>query len=188
MKLETLKLDGVKLLLPKYFEDERGYYCEIYSKRAFLEYGIDIDFVQDNHSLSVRKNTLRGIHFQIEPKPQIKLVRCTKGKLIDYVVDLRKNSLTFKQWLAVELSEENRLQLLIPTGFGHAFLTLEDNCEFQYKTSEFYYPEYDRSIAWDDPDININWPVENPIMSLKDKKAPLLRDSDFNFHLGNGSK
>ena len=181
MKITELELEGVKILEPKYFEDYRGYYVESYSARTLKELGIDTVFVQDNHSYTIKKGTIRGIHFQNNPKPQIKLVRCVRGRVLDVVVDLRKDSPTYKKWLAVELSEENRKQIWIPEGYGHAFLTLEDNCEIQYKVSEFYYSEFDRAIAWDDEEINVNWNIDNPIVSEKDKNAPKLRDSDVNF-------
>ena len=181
MQINELKLEGVKVLEPKYFEDFRGYYCETYSARTLNEFGINIVFIQDNHSFSLKKGTVRGIHFQNNPKPQTKLVRCTRGRVLDYVVDLRKESPTFKQWLCVELSEANRKQILIPAGFGHSFITLEDNCEVLYKVDEFYEPEFDRSIKWDDPDIGIPWGITDPIVSKKDLSAPYLRDSDVNF-------
>jgi dTDP-4-dehydrorhamnose 3,5-epimerase len=181
MKITELNLPGVKILEPKYFEDYRGYYSETYSKRTLAGLGIDTVFVQDNHSLSIKKGTLRGIHFQINPKPQIKLVRCSRGRVMDYVVDLRVDSKTFKQWVKVELSEDNRKQIWIPAGFGHAFLALTDNCEVQYKVDEFYYPEFDRAIAWNDPDIAIDWDVTEPIISKKDIDAPTLKSSDMNF-------
>lgn len=185
MQITKLKLPEVKILEQRYFEDFRGYYCETYSKRTFQEHDLSIDFVQDNHSFSLKKGTLRGIHFQLCPKPQLKLVRCTVGRVMDYAVDLRKNSPTYKQWVSVELSAENRKQILIPRGFGHAFITLEDHCEVQYKVDELYYPEYDRAIKWNDPDININWNITNPIISEKDMKAPMLPMSDVNFTMEN---
>ena len=181
MYIEELELPEVKILLPKYFEDFRGYYCETYSSRTMEQCGIKTVFVQDNHSYSIKKGIIRGIHFQNNPKPQLKLVRCTRGRIMDYAVDLRKDSPTFKKWVAVELSAENRKQIWIPSGFGHAFITLEDNCEVQYKVDEWYYPEYDRAIAWNDPDIAIDWGIDNPIISEKDTKAPTLRESDVNF-------
>ena len=184
MKITELSLKGVKILEPHYFEDYRGYYVESYSARTLKnEFGIDTIFVQDNHSFTLKRGTIRGIHFQINPKPQLKLVRCTRGKIKDVVVDLRYNSPTFKQWIAVELSADNRKQIWIPNGFGHAFITLEDNCEVQYKVDEFYYPEYDRAIAWNDPEINIDWNIENPIVSQKDMNAPKLKDSDVNLSM-----
>lgn len=181
MLIEELKLKGVKVIHPEYFEDFRGYYCETYSKRTMQENGMSTEFVQDNHSLSLKKGTIRGIHYQINPKPQTKLVRCTAGKIMDFVVDLKKDSETFKKWIAIELSAENRKQIWIPNGYGHAFITLEDNCEVQYKVDEFYYPEYDRAISWNDPEININWGIVDPIISQKDTKAPMLKESDLNF-------
>jgi len=181
MRITELELKGVKIIEPKYFEDFRGYYCETYSKRTMQEKGIDTVFIQDNHSLSLKKGTIRGIHFQINPKPQTKLVRCTAGRIMDYVVDLKKDSPTYKKWISVELSAENRRQIWIPNGYGHAFITLEDNCEVQYKVDELYYPEFDRAITWNDPDITIDWGSSNPIISEKDTKAPILRESDVNF-------
>lgn len=183
MKIVDLSLSGVEILEPRYFEDYRGYYCETYSARTLKEeFGINTVFVQDNHSMTLKKGTIRGIHFQINPKPQVKLVRCTKGRVMDFVVDLKKNSKTFRQWLAVELSAQNKKQIMIPNGYGHAFLTLEDDCEVQYKVDEFYYPEYDRAIAWNDPEIAIDWGIDfDPIVSAKDTNAPKLKESDVNF-------
>lgn len=180
MKITELALPGVKIIEPTYFEDYRGYYCETYSKRTLAEYGINDEFVQDNHSMTLKKGTLRGIHFQNNPVPQIKLVRCTKGAIKDVVVDLRGNSPTFKQWLAVELSAENRRQIWIPSGYGHAFLTLQDNCEVQYKVTGLYEPELDRAIAWNDSEIAVDWGIDNPIVSQKDMQAPTLAESDVN--------
>jgi dTDP-4-dehydrorhamnose reductase/dTDP-4-dehydrorhamnose 3,5-epimerase len=145
--------------------------------------GINIEFVQDNHSMSAQKGTLRGLHFQTNPKAQTKLVRCTKGKILDVAVDLRKRSSTYKQWVGVELSEDNKKQLLIPRGFAHGFLTLTDDVEVQYKVDEYYAPECDRSIRFDDPEIGVDWGIEDPILSEKDLKAPLLEDSDVDFSL-----
>ena len=181
LKITELELPGVKIIEPTYFEDYRGYYCETYSSRTMAQYGINTVFIQDNHSYSIKKGTIRGIHFQNNPKPQLKLVRCTRGRVMDYAVDLRKDSPTFKKWVAMELSEENRKQIWIPSGFGHAFITLEDNCEVLYKVDEWYYPELDRAIAYNDPEIGIDWGTDNPIISVKDTKAPTLALSDVNF-------
>lgn len=183
LNITKLSLDGVKILKPVVFEDYRGYYIESYSARSLKTFGIDTVFIQDNHSKTLKKGTIRGIHFQNNPKPQVKLVRCTKGKVLDVVVDLRSDSPTFRKWIAVELSETNKNQIWIPNGFGHAFLTLEDNCEVQYKVDEFYEPQYDRSIRWDDPDINIDWGIENPIVSQKDINACRLKHSDVNLSM-----
>ena len=181
MKITELELPGVKLLEPKYFEDFRGYYTESYSARTMLDFGVNNIFVQDNHLLSMKTGTIRGIHFQNSPKAQTKLLRCTQGKILDIVVDLRKDSPYFKKWISVELSAENRCQILIPKGFGHACMSLVDNTEVQYKVDEFYYPEYDRAIAWNDPELNIKWGIASPIVSEKDRNAPFLQDSDVNF-------
>ena len=181
MEITELELDGVKILEPKYFEDDRGYYTESYSSRTLREFGIDNVFVQDNHLLSLQKGTIRGIHFQNYPKAQSKLLRCTKGSILDIVVDLRKSSPTYKNWISVILSEKNRKQIFIPKGYGHACISLEDNTQVQYKVDELYYPEYDRAIAWNDPELNIDWTIDNVILSKKDREAPFLKDSDVNF-------
>ncbi|ETA81771.1 spore coat protein [Youngiibacter fragilis 232.1] len=183
MNIIKTEIDDVLILEPRVFGDHRGWFTETYSKTKFQEIGIDIEFVQDNHSMSAQKGTLRGLHFQINPKAQTKLVRCTKGKILDVAVDLRKGSSTYKQWVGVELSEDNKKQLLIPKGFAHGFLTLTDNVEVQYKVDEYYAPECDRSIRFDDPEIGVDWEIENPILSEKDLKAPLLKDSDVDFSL-----
>jgi len=184
MKITELELEGVKILEPKKFEDHRGSYMESYSARTLREFGINTVFVQDNHSNTLKKGTLRGIHFQNNPKPQTKLVRCTRGKVLDVIVDLKYDSPTYKKWLAIELSEENNKQILIPNGFGHAFYTLTDHCEILYKVDEFYEPQYDRAIFWNDPEIGINWGIDNPILSEKDLNAPLLKNSDSNLNVG----
>ena len=140
------------------------------------EAGLYYDFVQDNHSMSSVKGTLRGIHFQKGDKAQAKLVRCVRGAVLDVAVDLRHKSSTYKQWVAVELSAENKKQLLIPRGFGHGFVTLTDEVEFLYKADNYYAPEADGGIRWNDPEIGVDWGVENPILSAKDEKNPLLKD------------
>lgn len=176
MNLTKTKLEGVYIVEPKVFGDERGWFMESYSKIKTPE--IDCDFVQDNHSYSKEKGTLRGIHFQNREHAQAKLVRCIRGAVLDVAVDLRKGSSTYKQWVAVELSAENKKQLFIPRGFGHGFVTLTDDVEFVYKADNYYNYESDRSILWCDSDINVEWGVENPIISEKDAKAPTLKDSD----------
>ncbi len=183
MKITPTDIDEVLIIEPQVFADSRGWFIEIYSKQRFQQQYLNIDFVQDNHSLSVQKGTLRGLHFQINPKAQTKLVRCTRGSILDVAVDLRKGSGTFKKWVAVELSQENKKQLLVPKGFAHGFITLTDNAEVEYKVDEFYNSECDRSIRFDDPQIGIDWGNNNPILSQKDLNAPLLRDSDVNFKI-----
>jgi dTDP-4-dehydrorhamnose reductase/dTDP-4-dehydrorhamnose 3,5-epimerase len=172
---------GVKIIETSYFGDNRGWFTESYNKERFKNFGIDIEFVQDNHSFSAQKGIIRGIHFQNNPKSQSKLVRCTRGKILDVIVDLRKGSDTYKKWIAIELSEENKKQVFIPKGYGHGFVTLTENVEIQYKVDEYYSKEYDRSIRFDDPELNIDWKTKSPILSDKDKNAPFLKDSDVNF-------
>lgn len=174
MKITRTKLEGVVIIEPDVFGDNRGFFMESWNKKKMAELGFDYDFVQDNHSKSTVKGTLRGIHFQKGDKAQAKLVRCVKGAVFDVAVDLRKNSPTFKQWVGVELSEENKKQLLIPRGFGHGFVTLTDDVEFLYKADNYYAPEAEAGICWNDPEIKINWGVENPILSEKDKKNPFF--------------
>ena len=176
MKITKTKLDGVVVIEPDVFGDNRGFFMESWNKKKMEEAGLFYDFVQDNHSKSTVKGTIRGIHFQKGDKAQAKLVRCVKGAVLDIAVDLRKNSPTFKQWVSVELSAENKKQLLIPRGFGHGFLTLTDDVEFLYKADNYYAPEADAGICWNDPDIGVEWGVENPILSEKDKKNLFLKD------------
>ena len=176
MKITKTKLDGVVIIEPDVFGDNRGFFMESWNKKKMEEAGLYYEFVQDNHSKSTAKGTLRGIHFQKGDKAQAKLVRCVKGAVLDVAVDLRKNSPTFKQWVGAELSAENKKQLLIPHGFGHGFVTLTDDVEFLYKADNYYAPEADAGIRWNDPDIGVDWGVENPILSEKDKKNPFLKD------------
>lgn len=176
MKITKTKLDGVVIIEPDVFGDNRGFFMESWNKKKMEEAGLYYDFVQDNHSKSTVKGTLRGIHFQKGDKAQAKLVRCVKGVVLDVAVDLRKNSPTFKQWVGVKLSAENKKQLLIPRGFGHGFVTLTDDVEFLYKADNYYAPEADAGIRWNDPDIGVDWGVEKPILSEKDKKSSLLKD------------
>ena len=177
MKVTHTKLKDLVIIEPAVHGDHRGFFMESYSKKAFEENGLFYDFVQDNHSSSIIKGTLRGIHFQRGDKSQAKLVRCTKGAVLDVAVDLRPNSPTYKQWVAVELSAENKKQLMIPRGFGHGFVTLTDNVEFLYKADNFYAPEADGGILWNDPELNIDWGTDCPILSNKDTTAPLLKDA-----------
>lgn len=166
-------LKGVKIITPAVFEDQRGFFAETYHRKDFLSAGIDCDFVQDNHSKSV-KNVLRGLHYQIN-FPQSKLVRCIKGEVLDVMVDIRKNSPTFGKWESVILSEKNRKQLFIPKGFAHGFLTLSDEAELLYKVDDYYHPNDEGGIIWNDKTLNINWCVPKgvtPILSEKDQKHP----------------
>lgn len=178
--IET-KLPGVYIVEPKVFGDHRGFFMESWSQKAFEEAGLHYNFVQDNHSSSTVKGTLRGIHFQRGEKAQAKLVRCARGAVLDVAVDLRPSSPTYKQWVAVELSEENKRQLLIPRGFGHGFVTLTDHVEFLYKADNLYAPEADGGIRWNDPELGVDWGVAEPILSDKDAKAPFLKDAVTDF-------
>lgn len=181
MRVIKTNIKDLLIIEPQVFGDHRGWFFESYSKFKLREQGIECDFVQDNHSFSAQKGTLRGLHFQLNPKAQAKLVRCTSGVILDVAVDLRKGSPTYKKWLSIELSAENKKQFFIPKGFAHGFLTLTDDVEVQYKTDEYYDPQLDRSIAYNDKEFNINWEIESPILSEKDKNASLLKDSDINF-------
>jgi dTDP-4-dehydrorhamnose 3,5-epimerase len=181
MEFIETSLKGAYIIKPKVFQDERGFFVESYSEKVFAENRIDAKFVQDNHSLSVKKGVLRGLHFQLPPNEQAKLVRVTRGKVYDVVVDIRKNSPTYGKWEGVELSAENFKMLFVPRGFAHAFLTLEDNTEFMYKVDNFYAPESDSGIIWDDPDLAIDWPIKDPFLSEKDSKLQKFKDFDSPF-------
>ena len=181
MKRIDTKLPGVCIVEPAVHGDHRGYFMETYSTKAFADIGITNEFVQDNQSFTAQKGTLRGIHFQNSPMAQAKLVRVTKGAVLDVAVDLRKGSPTYKQWVGVELSAENKRMLFIPRGFGHGFVTLTDNVEFCYKVDNLYSKECDRGIRFNDPEIGVDWGIDNPILSQKDTTSPMLKDSDCNF-------
>lgn len=176
MEFIKTTLKDAFLMKPQVFRDERGFFLEAYSEKIFKDNGITANFVQDNHSLSLKKGVLRGLHFQKPPYTQAKLVRVTHGKVYDVIVDLRKNSETFGKWEGFELSADNFEILYVPKGFAHGFITIEDNTEFQYKCDEYYNKESEGGIIWNDPDLNINWPVENPILSDKDKLLPKFKD------------
>ena len=177
MRFIETALEGVFIVEPKVFGDDRGFFMESWSEREFDKAGLHYSFVQDNHSSSAVKGTLRGIHFQRGEKAQAKLVRCVRGTVLDVAVDLRPSSPTYKKWVAVELSEANKRQVLIPQGFGHGFLTLTDDVEFLYKADNPYAPDADGGIRWNDPNIGVDWGIERPILSEKDKRLPFLRDA-----------
>lgn len=181
MKLIETKLTGVYIVEPEVFGDNRGWFTETWSKEKLSKLGLDVDFVQDNHSFSAQKGTLRGLHFQMKPRAQAKLLRCTRGTILDVAVDARKGSPNYKKWVGVELSAENHRQLFIPQGFLHGFLTLTDDVEVQYKVDDYYDHGCDRSVRFDDPEIGVEWGISEPILSQKDIGAPLLKDSDINF-------
>lgn len=177
MKFTETKLKGVYIVEPQVFGDDRGFFMESWSKCAFDEAGLHYDFVQDNHSRSTARGTLRGIHFQRGDKAQAKLVRCCRGAVLDVAVDLRPGSPTYKEWVGVELSAENKRQVLIPRGFGHGFLTLSENVEFLYKVDYPYAPEADGGIRWNDPEIGVAWGIDSPVLSEKDSRSPFLKDA-----------
>jgi dTDP-4-dehydrorhamnose 3,5-epimerase len=179
MKATRLSIPEVILFTPKVFGDDRGFFYESFNGKVFEKLcGLNHHFVQDNHSKS-QKGVLRGLHYQLPPMTQGKLVRVTHGQVFDVAVDIRKSSPTFGQWVGVTLSGENKQQLWIPEGFAHGFVTLSDTAEFLYKTTNYYSPIHDRNIAWNDPDINIHWPLaEPPLLSPKDQDAKSLRDAE----------
>ena len=171
-------LDGVLSITPNVFEDDRGYFYESWNKKKFNEI-TQTTFLQDNHSMSF-KGVLRGLHYQLNPYPQGKLVRCTSGRIFDVAVDLRINSNTYKEWIGIELNATNKLQLWIPKGFAHGFLTLSDIAEVQYKTTENWFKEYEKTIIWNDPDLKIEWPLDKleglkPKLSIKDLNAATIK-------------
>jgi len=182
MEIEKTDLPGLLIVNPKIFRDERGYFYESYNQEKYHEAGIDTIFVQDNESRSVR-GVVRGLHYQLAPHAQAKLVRVLEGTVFDVAVDIRKDSPTFGQWFGVELSAENKKQLYIPEGFAHGFSVLSETAVLAYKCNEFYHPESERGIALDDPDLNIDWkiPSQEFIVSEKDKKSPRFRDAEMNF-------
>jgi dTDP-4-dehydrorhamnose 3,5-epimerase len=179
VEVETTRLPEVLLLKPRIFGDDRGYFFETWQEREFRDIGIDAQFVQDNHSHSTRF-TLRGLHFQIQ-QPQGKLVRVTRGEVFDVAVDIRRSSPRFGQWAGVYLSEANHHMLWVPAGFAHGYLALSDHIDFLYKCTDFYAPQFERSILWSDPRLNVKWPLPagiSPVLSSKDQVAPLLEQAE----------
>ena len=179
MKIESLAIADVKLITPRIIRDERGFFSETWNAQGLKDAGIDAKFVQDNHALSRAKGTVRGLHFQLAPKGQDKLIRCVRGAILDVAVDIRKSSPTFGQHVTAVLSATNWAQLWVPIGFAHGYATLEPDTEVIYKVTEYYSPALDRGIAWDDPALAIQWPVaaRDAELSAKDKMQPLLADA-----------
>jgi dTDP-4-dehydrorhamnose 3,5-epimerase len=174
-----LAIPDVRVLRPRKFGDHRGFFSETYNRRAFAAAGIDVEFVQDNHSLSAEPGVLRGLHFQTPPIAQAKLVRVVRGRIWDVAVDIRRGSPTFGKHVAAEVSAADWNQIYIPTGFAHGFVTLEPDCEVIYKVTDYYSPDHDRGLAWDDPALGIQWPLPSgtaPILSDKDRRHPRLAD------------
>jgi len=177
-KFKRLKIPDVTLIKPQVFEDERGFFMESYKESDFKDFGIEEKFVQDNHSKS-KKNVLRGLHYQIPPMEQTKLVRCIIGKIFDVAVDIRKGSPYYGKWVGEYLSEENKNILFIPAGFAHGYLVMSEEAGILYKVTNEYSPEHDRGIIWNDPEIGIDWPMENNlIISAKDKKLPTIKKAN----------
>ncbi|AYH45329.1 dTDP-4-dehydrorhamnose 3,5-epimerase [Azoarcus sp. DN11] len=179
MKVTALAIPDVLILEPQVFGDDRGFFYESYNREKFREAtGMDPDFVQDNHSRS-QKNVLRGLHYQLPPKAQGKLVRVVVGEVFDVAVDIRRNSPTFGKWVGATLSAQNKMQLWIPPGFAHGFVSLSDDVEFLYKTTDFYSPQHDRCIQWNDPTIGVDWPINgSPVLSGKDQEGVGLFEAD----------
>ncbi len=177
MRVDETVIPGVKIVTPKKHGDQRGFFSEVYNRSAWETAGLDFVFVQDNHSFSAAEGTLRGLHYQTPPFPQGKLVRVTRGRILDVAVDIRRSSPTFGKYVAIELSADNWRQLLIPVGFAHGFVTLEPNVEVLYKTTAPYSPANDCGIAWDDPDIGVDWrvPAGGPTLSERDRLWPRLK-------------
>ena len=178
MRVEKTQFDGLLILQPKIFKDERGVFFESWNDSVFKTLGLNISFIQDNQSLS-KKNVLRGLHFQYTPHGQGKLVRVSKGKVLDVVLDLRKDAKTYGKHFKHELSDQNATMLWIPHGFAHGFIALEDQTVFQYKCDALYHPESEDCILWNDPSLGIDWGLKNPIVSAKDQKGKLLKDIHF---------
>lgn len=180
MEIIETRIPGLLIIKPEVFEDDRGYFFESYNKDKFESAGIEINFVQDNESKS-QKGVLRGLHFQNPPYAQGKLVRVMRGSVLDVAVDIRKDSPTYGQWDSIVLSGDNKMMYWIPAGMAHGFLTLEDYTVFFYKCTNTYNKDYEGSIRWNDPDLNIDWGFNEPILSKKDKTAPLFKNLDSKF-------
>lgn len=187
MEVSNLKLPGVKVIVPTYFDDNRGYSAEAYNERVLGQVGISAKFVVDYVCCNVQAGTIRGIHFQNNPQPQRKLVRVLQGEVLDYIVDLRKDSPTYKQWISQVISEENRKQLYLPSGYGHAYITTKPNTVVLYKFDDYYDRDLVRAIRWNDPEVAIPWNIEQPILSPNDERAPWLKESDVNLRMEDNS-
>jgi dTDP-4-dehydrorhamnose 3,5-epimerase len=179
MQLIPSEIPDIKILVPKKHGDHRGFFSEVYSRKLLADVGVTTDFVQDNHSLSVEKGVLRGLHYQVAPMAQDKLVRVVHGKILDVAVDIRKNSLTFGRHVTAVLSAENWHQIFVPAGFAHGFVTLEPNTEVLYKVSTYYSPTHERGIRWNDPKLGINWGIAESaaVLSQRDREHPMLADA-----------
>ena len=184
MQIEQTPLPDVLIVTPRRFGDARGWFSETWNAARMAEAGLDLPWVQDNHSLSGSKGTLRGLHFQSPPRAQDKLVRCTAGAILDVAVDIRSGSPTYGRWVGVKLSAQNGRQLFVPKGFLHGFVTLTDDTEVQYKCTDIYSPDHDGAVRWDDPALGIDWGIATPILSDKEARAPRLADIGSPFQWG----
>lgn len=186
MEINSLAIADVKILVPKRFGDERGFFSEVYNRRAMAEAGIDLDFVQDNHSLSAARGTVRGLHFQVPPFAQDKLVRVVRGSVFDVAVDIRRGSPTYGRHATAVVSARAWNQILVPAGFAHGLMTLEEDTEVVYKVTDYYAPDHDHGIRWNDPALGIEWPIgeDAAVLSEKDRRQPLLKDFDSPFEYG----
>lgn len=185
-EFKSIEIPGLVLILPRVFGDDRGFFLELYKRTDFVNAGIADHFIQDNYSKS-EKGVLRGLHYQKAPKSQSKLVMCMQGRIFDVAVDIRKGSPHYGKWVSVELTGENRFMLYVPAGFAHGFQVLSDTAEVMYKCTDVYSPQDDRGIIWNDKDLNIAWPLRDPVLSDKDKVHPRLRDADNDFTILPGS-
>ena len=181
MKFTETKLHGAYIIELEKKEDERGFFARSWDKKIFSEIGLNSEIVQCNISRSKFRGTIRGMHYQIPPYAEVKIVRCTKGRIQDTIIDLRKNSETFMKWFSIELNEDNHKMLYVPEGFAHGYCVLSDETDIFYKVNQEYSPEHDSGFIWNDPEINIKWPIDKPIISEKDQKLPLLKNADNNF-------
>jgi len=181
VRIENTEIEGVQIVVPDIFEDGRGFFFESYNKEKLESHEIFLDLVQDNHSMSKEIGTIRGLHYQIEPMEMTKIVRVVRGEILDVIVDIRKGSPTFGAWSSFLLTSENKKQVIVPPGFAHGFCTLVRDTEVLYKVDKHYSREHDRGIKWDDPEIGIDWPTSNPILSEKDMKNPPLSSAEINF-------
>ncbi|MDP1510158.1 dTDP-4-dehydrorhamnose 3,5-epimerase [Paenibacillus sp. CMAA1739] len=181
MKVIPLRLAGASVIEPIVHGDQRGFFMESYNQQVMQDKGITHTFIQDNQSLSADAGVIRGLHYQLNPKAQTKLIRVITGAIYDVILDIRKSSPTFGQWISVILSEYNHRQLLVPKGFAHGFCTLVPNTQVLYKVDEYYSPLHDRGILWNDPALSIDWPTSTAILSEKDKQQPLLKEAEINF-------
>lgn len=181
MKIISTEIDEVKIIEPRVFNDDRGFFYETFNIKALKENGIDFTPIQENCAFSLKKGTIRGLHFQNNPMAQAKIIRCTKGRVTDYAIDMRKNSPTYLKYVSVELSAKNKLQFYLPRGFAHGVISLEDDTVIEYFADNPYSPENDRSVRYNDPDINIDWGTDRLVLSDKDKNAPFVSECDCNF-------